>query len=223
MLLKVILILFFPTLFFGQQARAQEANAFADKVQRAYEATTDLSADFVQKTYVAVLEREVAKKGVAKFQKPNRFAIRYAGSRGRQYLSNGKTMWIFEAGDNQSQEISLNEESVPAEALSFLGGLGNLKRDFAVEEVDPKKWASLKREKSELRWLELTPLKKRSTIDWLVMGFDKRNYLVQELYIHTDSGNLSHYVFSKIQPNAGIPAGEFEYKKADKGPVTSDK
>jgi len=199
--------------FLPAVARAQDAGALADRVQRTYEQAGDLSIDFTQKTYVAVLEKEVSKKGKALFKKPGKLAIRYEGARGRNYQSDGKTLWIFESGDSQVEKIPLDEESLPAEALSFLGGLGNLKRDFAVEEVDPKKWQTLKRERGDLQWLELTPLQKRSSLQWLVMGFDPATAYAREVFLFTDSGNLSHYVFDKVELNRGLGDELFVYKK----------
>lgn len=192
---------------------AQESVALADRVQKTYEGASDLSIAFTQKTYVAVLEKEVSKKGQALFKKPGKLAIRYEGERGRNYLGDGKTLWVFESGDPQVEKIPLNEESIPAEALSFLGGLGQLKRDFAVEDVDPKKWATLKREKGDLKWLELTPLQKRSSLQWLVMGFDPQTSYAREVFLFTDSGNLSHYVFDKVELNQGLGDELFVYKK----------
>ena len=211
-----ILVVFLLLVGFLATARADEAQQFGQKVQRAYEATPDLSMDFTQKTYVAILEREDSKKGSAKFKKPGKFSISYEGAHGRQYISNGKTLWIYEQGDPQVQSIPLSEDTIPAEALSFLGGLGNLKNDFAVEEVDPKKWEQLKAGKGSLRWLELTPLQKRSTIQWLIMGFDKETGLAQEVYIFTDSENISHYLFSNLRGSTGIADSLFEFSKVGK-------
>jgi outer membrane lipoprotein-sorting protein len=167
-----------------------------------------------QKTYVALLEKEISKKGSASFKKPGKMAIRYEGAQGRNYLSNGKTLWSFETGDPQVQKYPLNDESLDAEALSFLGGLGNLKRDFAVEEVESKKLSELKREKQGLKWLELTPLQKRSSLQWLVMGFAPDSALAQEVFLYNDSGNLSHYIFDKVELNPGLGDELFEYKKS---------
>jgi outer membrane lipoprotein-sorting protein len=198
---------------FSWTVYGQGAQGFADRVQQAYERAKDMSLEFVQATYVASLEREVTKQGVAQFKKPGKLHIDYAGEGGRQYLSDGKTLWIFPRGDPQIQTIPLNDETVPAEALSFLGGLGNLKRDFAVEEVDEKKWAQLKTEKGSLRWLELTPLQKRSTIQCLIMGFDPESYLAKEIYLFTESGNLSHYRITAVKTNSGLADSLFELKK----------
>jgi len=188
-------------------------SVLADRVQQTYEQATDLSIEFNQKTYVALLDREVAKKGKALFKKPGKMSIRYEGDRGRSYLSDGKTLWISEEGDPAAQAYALNEDNVPAEALSFLGGLGRLKRDFAVEEVDPKKWAQLKRDQEKLQWMELTPLKKSSSLQWLVMGFDPVSAYAREVFLFTDSGNLSHYTFDKVELNKGLGDELFEYKK----------
>ena len=208
------LFLFFVTLvLLPFPLSAQSAVQFADRIQQTYDQAKDLHIEFVQKTYVAILEKEVSKKGQAYFKKPNKMAIRYEGEQGRNYLSNAKTLWIFETGDSQAQSYPLNDDTMPAEALSFLGGLGQLKRDFAVEDVDPKKWANLKREKQGLTWLELTPLQKRSNLQWLVMGFDPENAQAREVFLYTDSGNVSHYVFDKVEFNPGLADDLFEYKK----------
>ena len=194
---------------------ATSAASFADRIQATYEKAEDISIDFVQKTYVAVLEKEVKKKGEAKFKKPGKLAIAYAGVGGRHYVSDGKSLWYYEAGDSQVQKVKLDEESISPEALSFLGGLGQLKRDFAVEEVEAGKLKELKPEKPQLQWLELTPLKKRSSLQWLVMGFDPDSAVAQEVFLYTDSGNLSHYIFNQVRWNTGLPDDLFQYKKSN--------
>ncbi|HKX11811.1 MAG TPA: outer-membrane lipoprotein carrier protein LolA, partial [bacterium] len=112
----------------------------------------------------------------------------------------------------QVQKMSVNETDMPAEALTFLGGLGRLKSDFAVEVVDPKKWKSLKRERQDLSWMELTPLRKQSGLAWMVMGFDAGN-LAREAFLSTDTGNLSHYTFENVTLNQGLSDDLFKYSK----------
>jgi outer membrane lipoprotein-sorting protein len=182
-------------------------------VQAAYEKTQDLTMDFSQKTYVALLEEEVQKKGEAQFKKPGKFRIEYEDKRGKTYLCDGKTLWIIRRGDDQVTQVAAGEQNIPAEALSFLGGFGKLKQDFAVESVDPKKAEQLKIDRKNYQWLELTPLKKQSQIDWLVVGFDPKDRLARVLYIYTDSGNLSQYLFSNLRANGGLPEESFIYKK----------
>lgn len=182
-------------------------------VQVAYEKTQDLQMDFSQKTYVVLLEEEVQKKGLAQFKKPGKFRIEYREKRGKTYLSDGKTLWILRSGDDQVTRVNAGEENIPAEALSFLGGFGKLKDDFAVETVDPKKAEELKIDKQKFQWLELTPLKKQSQIDWLVVGFDPKDMLARVLYLYTDTGNLSQYQFSNLRTNEGLKEESFIYKK----------
>lgn len=193
---------------------AQAPAKIANEVQNAYEGTKDLRMDFVQETYVEVLERRVKKKGQAFFQKPGKFAILYEGKRGREYRCDGKTLWVYREGEKQVEVYAVTDERVPAEALSFLGGLGNLKRDFAVESVDEKKWQHLKVKNKDLQWLELTPLKKRSQIQWLVMGFDPDTHLAQEVFFLTDSKNLSHYQFKNISANTQLKSEIFKFSKS---------
>ena len=212
-----IIILALCLLFAGLNVMGAENQLgfqqLAREVQQAYERIQDLEMDFIQVTYVQILEKKVRKSGRVRFKKPGMFSIQYEGRRGRQYYSDGKMLWIYQTGDGQVKVFTVDDERVPAEALSFLGGLGNLKKDFAVESVDPKKWEHLGAKKDNLGWLELTPLKKRSQISWLVMGFDPQTHLAQEVYLHTDSGNLSHYSFSAHKANQGIADGAFIFSK----------
>jgi outer membrane lipoprotein carrier protein len=159
------------------------------------------------------LEEEVEKKGEAQFKKPGKFRIEYQEKRGKIYLSDGKTLWIIRKGDDQVTKVSAGEENIPAEALSFLGGFGKLKDDFAVETVDPKKAEQLKIDRKKFQWLELTPLKKQSQIEWMVVGFDPKDLLARAIYLYTDSGNLSRYEFSNLRPNEGLGEDSFVYQK----------
>lgn len=204
-------------LLFGIPAFAASETPSPDQlvttVQAAYEKTQDLQMDFSQKTYVALLEEEVSKRGLAQFKKPGKFRIEYREKRGKTYQSDGKTLWIHRSGDDQVTQVKAGEDNIPTEALSFLGGFGKLKEDFAVESVDPKKAERLKIDNQKFQWLELTPLKKQSQIDWLVVGFDPGDHLVRVLYLYTDSGNLSQYLFSNLRPNEGLSDESFIYKK----------
>ncbi|HEX5035368.1 MAG TPA: outer-membrane lipoprotein carrier protein LolA, partial [bacterium] len=119
----------------------------------------------------------------------------YEGEGGRNYLSDGKTLWIFESGDSQVQKMDVGETDMPAEALSFLGGLGRLKR-----------------ERQDLGWMELTPLNKQSGLAWLVMGFDGGN-IAREVFLSTESGNLSHYTLENVALNQGLSDDLFKYSK----------
>ena len=209
----LIQFIFYLAWIVSTPAHAQSPQQIAIQVQRAYEKTQDMQMNFEQSTWVRLLETEVKKTGQAQFKKRGKFLIQYQGRRGKQYVCNGKKLWVYRQGDSQVQVYSCDEETVPAEALSFLGGLGNLKTDFVVAAVEPQKEIVLKRKSADLKWLQLTPQKKRSQIQWLVMGFDPESYLIEELYMFTDSGNLSHYHFTRRQVNQGIKDKVFEFKK----------
>lgn len=197
----------------SKNASALTSAELATQVQKTYEATHNLEMDFEQETYVALLEKKVLKQGKITLKKPGKFRILYEGKRGRHYYSDAKTLWIIQEGDHQVQTVPLNDDNVPAEALSFLTGLGNLKQEFATEEVDPKKWEAFNREKGRLAWLELTPLKKLSHIQWLIMGFDPETFLAQELYLLNEGGNLTHYRFKNIQKPAQLADELFLFKQ----------
>ncbi|MCP5467685.1 MAG: outer membrane lipoprotein carrier protein LolA [Deltaproteobacteria bacterium] len=197
----------------SSSTHALTVDEIATKVQDAYEKTANIEMSFSQETYVELLEKKVKKRGKITLKKPGKFRIIYEEKRGRHYYSDGQKLWIHQQGDHQVQELSLNGEEIPAEALSFLTGLGNLKREFAVESVDSKKWQGFNREKGSLHWLELTPLKKVSHIQWLVMGFDPQSFLVQEFYLLNEGGNLTYYRFDEIKKPSQLSDDIFVFKK----------
>lgn len=181
-------------------------------VQKTYNGATDVKSDFTQQTFIPSLERTVEKTGRTLFQKPGKFRVEYAGEQGRLYVSNGKKLWIFESGDSQVRVFPANNETIPEEALSFLGGLGDLKAQFQVKTLSPAEYEKTKANRS-LDWLLLIPKNPKSTLDELLLGFDRGTHLVSEAYLKNETGNVSHYLFQNTALNSQIPEEEFVFQK----------
>lgn len=185
------LFLFFPLV------SPSYAAGLALKVQETYRQTETLQADFVQKTFIEVLEREVEERGRFVFSRPGRFMIRYEGTNPRRFISDGKTLWI-ERSDEKEVEVYENvEDLVSREALVFLGGLGEMTREFRVTESG----------KDEI---VLVPRKKGSLFAKLILRIDDDS-LVREATLFPRSGNRSHYRFLSVERNRPVPAGTFRH------------
>jgi len=163
------------------------------KIEETYQNTNTLQAEFTQSTYVPLLEKTITRPGRLFYQKGGKLRIEYAGDKMTHYISDGKTLWVFDPQSKEKQSYLLKDSGLPEEALKFLTELGNLTTYFNVTEKKGK--------------LILKP-KKKSTYSSLDCLFEKNNYLT-DLTIHSHSGNTSQYRFFNIKPRAKFPAKLF--------------
>jgi outer membrane lipoprotein carrier protein len=176
-----------------------QAGELADKVQATYRNIETFEADFTQKTYVEILEKDVVEKGDLVFAKPDRFLVRYQGSKERQYISDGKTLWVYRPKDKEVEVTHHVEDVVSPEALVFLGGLGDMTKTFRVTEAGYK--------------LTLTP-KSKSPFKKLVLEINPEDALVTAVDLFSKSGNRSRYDLSNARTNRAVDSSEFVFKKS---------
>lgn len=168
-------------------------------VQKTYQSIPDISADFTQKTYVALLEKTVTKKGKFYYKKGGLLRIEYTGDEQRHYVSDGTTLWIYTPGDAASlQTYAVSEETVPKEALSFLSGFGKLEKEFKISNSQAFK--NIPEGDMALHLIPRHPKAQYKSLDTL---FNKDHLLVR-LKIHNLTGNITDYDFTKIKTGVGL-------------------
>lgn len=182
---------------------AVTANAagLADRVQDAYKNTRSFSAKFTQTTKIEVLDRETAESGDLVFAKPGRFAIRYDGKRERQYLSDGDTLWIYHPKEKEVEVIHDVADLVSREALVFLGGLGEMNKEFKVTA-------------GEGNTLNLVPKSKSSPFTKIILTIDPNDALARGAVLFPKSGNRSEYVFTDVKANEPCSESTFKFSKS---------
>ena len=196
-LLTIVILFFISSIAFAGDVGS---------IENTYKSLSDFSANFTQETKVALVDRVITQTGTFRFKKGGKLKIEYAGKSGKHYVSDGTTLWIFNPGDEASlQTFAISDKTVPKEALSFLNGFGQLKKEFNVSK------SSLFPEKSGLTALHLVPKTKAKHYDSLDTLFGEDN-LLRELIIKNISGNVSHYYFSDIKTNSGLSDDVFTLK-----------
>lgn len=199
----------------GSARQAAANSSDVDAVEQAYHSLTDLTARFVQTTEVALVERTVVKKGTFQFKKGGKLRIAYDGKGGKVYVSDGTTLWVHVPGDEASlQTFRVSDETVPREALSFLGGFGKLKKEFEVSSSDA--FPEARPGTLALRLVPLAGRKHYESLDAL-FGPDR---LLSELVVKNASGNVSRYVFSEVKTNSGLPDKLFTLSSGKATPDT---
>lgn len=208
-LLVLAIFLFFPT----PQVHADDLGNLIGHLQSTYQNIDNWQAHFSQATFVELLNKTISKKGHISIKKPGKLRIEYLGQNSKLYVSNGKSLWIYTAGDSQVEVYKKISKILAKEALSFLQGLGEVEKEFHVELYHLKKNDESMMKKKNLYFLELTPLEVGSVIEKIVIGMDKKSYTVVETTLFNTSGNRTHYVFNNIQFNTTLPDHLFEFKK----------
>jgi len=176
------------------------AAGLAERVQSAYRATDSFSANFTQETVVEVLDRQISETGKLVFAKPGKFSIRYDGKKEREYVSDGATLWIYHPKDKEVEVIQNVSDVVSKEALSFLGGLGEMSKEFKVSEGGSGS-------------LNLIPKSKSSPFSKILLTIDLETHLASAATLFPKSGNKSEYIFSDIKANAAVEPSTFRFSK----------
>ncbi len=129
-------------------AHADALRNALDRLQKRYDDTRTLQADFRQVVESKALAGKLETKGKVAFEKPNRMRWDYAPPDAQTIVGDGSILWIYQPDLKQVIKAPLNEAFQSSTPITFLAGLGNVERDF-----DP----SLVREERD-RWiLKLVP------------------------------------------------------------------
>jgi outer membrane lipoprotein carrier protein len=182
-------------------AKLTFAGGLADRVQDAYRKTDSFSAKFTQKTMVELLDRETTESGELVFAKPGRFSIHYEGKRERQYLSDGDTLWIYHPKEKEVEVVNDVQDLVSREALVFLGGLGEMTKEFKVSD-------------SGVHELTLVPKSKSSPFSKIILIVDPSDFLARGTTLYPKSGNKSEYSFSDVRANEPVSESTFKFSKS---------
>lgn len=123
-------------------------------------------------------------------------------------VSDGKTLWVYDAEENQVVIQEHIELSTSLTALNFLSGLGQLGKDFDVSLAQPRAGAS----DPKATFLSLKP---KPTADVqlaeIVLEVDPRTSLADEVYLVDGLGNQTRLTFKSPQVNKGLKASTFTF------------
>jgi outer membrane lipoprotein carrier protein len=182
----------------GESPPAPDARALAARVQRYYEATRDLRADFVQTyTYAAVGRRQVS-SGTLLVKKPGRMRWDYATPSQKVVAVVGSRLVQYEPEPNQVYVDERFDATAMSAAVTFLLGKGSLEKEFTLSS-------------GEGGTLVLAPRKADARVETvtLTVGPDGQ---VTRTRVLDGQGNLNDLEFRNLRRNAGLQDVDFEVK-----------
>ena len=177
------------------------AEPIVDRLQKSYDATQDFVADFRQETEVKTLNRTLKASGKLSFKRPGKMLWRYDEPKGQFVLADGKHLYFYQPEQNQVIKSPLKNAFRGDIPLSFLLGLGNLKKDFN---------ATLKSTEESNYILRLEPKGESGGFGEILLAVNKSTSDIQWVSIRDASANLTTIRFSGMRKGVGVNDSLFQ-------------
>jgi outer membrane lipoprotein carrier protein len=176
-------------------AEAKSPDAIVDALQKNYDAIVDFIADFRQETEVKTLNRSLKAWGKVSFKRPGKMLWRYDEPKGQFVLADGQFLYFYQPEQNQIIKSPLKNAFRTDIPLSFLLGIGNLKKDFS---------AALKATDESQYVLRLTPKGDAAGFGEILLGVSKNSADILWASVRDASGNLTTIRFSGMRKGVGL-------------------
>ena len=190
-----LLIIFALCLDQSFAAEGKNADAIVDSLQKNYEATVDFVADFRQETEVKTLNRNLKASGQVSFKRPGKMFWRYEEPKGQFVLADGKYLYFYQPEQNQIIKSPLKNAFRSDIPLSFLLGIGNLKKDFN---------AVLKATEESQYILRLEPKGESGGFSEILLGVTKNSSDILWVSVRDATNNLTTIRLSGMRKGVGL-------------------
>jgi outer membrane lipoprotein carrier protein len=190
-----LLIIFALCLDQSFAAEGKNADAIVDSLQKNYEATVDFVADFRQETEVKTLNRNLKASGQVSFKRPGKMFWRYEEPKGQFVLADGKYLYFYQPEQNQIIKSPLKNAFRSDIPLSFLLGIGNLKKDFN---------AVLKATEESQYILRLEPKGESGGFSEILLGVAKNSSDILWVSVRDATNNLTTIRLSSMRKEVGL-------------------
>jgi outer membrane lipoprotein carrier protein len=182
-------------------AESNSAEAIVDRLQKSYDATADFTADFRQENEVKTLNRTLKASGKVSFKRPGKMLWRYDEPKGQFVLADGKHLYFYQPEQNQVIKSPLKNAFRGDIPLSFLLGLGNLKKEFS---------AALKSTEENSYVLRLEPKGEAGGFSEILLAVSKSSSDILWVSIRDAAANLTTIRFSGMRKGVGLNDSLFQ-------------
>jgi outer membrane lipoprotein carrier protein len=182
-------------------AESNSAESIVDRLQKNYDATVDFVADFRQETEVKTLNRTLKAAGKVSFKRPGKMLWRYDEPKGQFVLADGKHLYFYQPEQNQVIKSPLKNAFRGDIPLSFLLGLGNLKKEFN---------ATLKSTEENNYVLRLEPKGETGGFSEILLAVNKVSSDILWVSIRDAAANLTTIRFSGMRKGVALNDSLFQ-------------
>lgn len=185
---------------------AKEEEHVINSLQKRYDSTVDFAADFRQETEIKTLNRNLKAWGKVYFKRPGRMLWRYDEPKEQFVLADGKSLYYYQPEQRQIIKSPLKNAFRSDIPLSFLLGIGNLKKDFRV---------TLKGLEQGHYVLQLGPKGEQGGVGDVLLGVERHTFDILWARIQDAAGNVTTVRFSSLRRGLGLKDSLFRLRVPD--------
>jgi len=178
--------------FLGQPApeksEAPKVDSVVEGVQARYAKVTDFKARFTQVVTRKHLPRPRVNKGKVFFKRPGMMRWDYTSPEKVYYISDGEVLWSYQPEDKLAYKMRVKESEL-YQALKFLFGQGELRKDFNV---------SLGEQREGKIQLVLHPKVAQSNYKKIHLFVDQKTFDIKTTELVDPLDNVSRVTFDKV-------------------------
>jgi outer membrane lipoprotein carrier protein len=191
---------------YSSAADGRSADQIVDSLQKNYDATVDFVADFRQETEVKTLNRNLKAWGKLTFKRPGKMLWLYEEPKGQFVLADGKNLYFYQPEQNQVIKSPLSNAFRSDIPLSFLLGLGNLKKDFnaALKAADENQYV-----------LRLEPKGDLGGFSEVLVGVSRSTSDILWVSVRDAASNVTTIRFSTMRKGIGVQESLFRFQLPD--------
>jgi len=178
------------------------ASASDDVLDRLRAFTMDVSsftADFEQSLYNA--DSKLLKNDIGKLilKRPGKFIWRYDGEGAQEFISDGKSLWMFDKELDQVTVNALNDRVGGTPLVLLMGGVP-LEDQFSVKALGPS---------DGIDWVELVPKDASTDFEALFIGLNKGGLAAMEL--RDNLGQATQIQFTNFKTDVQLQDKQFDF------------
>ncbi len=179
----------------GSAREPQDEARVIESLQKSYDSAVDFVTDFRQETELKTLARNLKAHGKLYFKRPGRMLWRYDEPKGQFVLADGKNLYYYQPEQGQVLKSPLKSAFRSDIPLSFLLGIGNLKKEFKV---------SLKGLEKGLYLLRLEPRGELGGFGEILLSVDPDTFDIHSSRIRDAAGNVTVIRFANMRKGTGL-------------------
>lgn len=202
-------------------ARATEPVEVAKKLQKTYENTTSIQADFYQITTVPMSSRTKKGAGTMVLKKPGRLRWDYTAPDQQVIICDGESITMYFAKANQMIYAPAKDYIQSDVTYSFFAGTGDILRDF---DVLPPSFEDFPEEgmaangvshtnlpPENIYVIKLVPKEPHPQVDYLHVWIDTKGFFSKRIRIMDLFGSVTDLSFQNIRTNQPVKDDAFNF------------
>ncbi|MEO6667579.1 MAG: outer membrane lipoprotein carrier protein LolA [Nitrospiria bacterium] len=174
-------------------------------VRDAYQALSDLSADFTQSTSVPGFSTALQSKGKV-FLAKGKMRWDYTEPSDQQIYVTDRRIQYYIPAHKQVIVSTLTPEADDQIPLHLLMTLARVDEYFTAGWEDPRS-----PQRDGAFRLRLEPKSPAADLEYVTVGVDTRSRIVTAVALHPKNGNVSSFVFSRVAVNPRLDPSRFEF------------